>query len=231
MMGTDIRKFEAAEWPRQAARLIQDRIDDTLNKQEECSVMLTGGRSAERLYTSWAELPAFRQTARVQFYFGDERCVSPDRLESNFGLAMRTLFKQGVPTGCSVFRMEAERSNREAAALDYGKRLPIQVDILLLGVGEDGHIASLFPGSAALKITRQQVVAITGPKPPHDRFTITPPVISQAKSVFVLATGSAKGQVLVKALQAAGDINKVPACLVLNAIWLLDSTIPEEILG
>ena len=230
MIGNNIRKFEVSEWSIQTARLIQDKIDDTLNKQPNCSVMLTGGRSAERLYTSWAELAAFRQAGSVRFYFGDERCVSPDHPESNFNLAMRTLFKQGVPTGCSVFRMKAESSNRDAVAIRYGKQLPTQIDVLLLGVGEDGHIASLFPGSAALKMTCQQVVTITGPKPPHDRLTITPPVILRAKSVFVLATGPAKGLVLVKAQQAAGDIYKVPACLVLNAIWLLDSTIPEEIL-
>lgn len=226
-MGTEIRQFEATEWPMQAARLIQDSINAILSEHGRCSVMLTGGRIAERLYTSWAELPAFRQMVSVQFYFGDERCVPPDHPESNYGMAMRTLFQRGVPTGCSVFRMEADSSNREAAALRYGEELPGQVDILLLGVGEDGHIASLFPGSTALKVASRRVVSITGPKPPHERLTITPPVIAQARSIFVLATGSAKGRVLVKALQAAGDFDMLPACLVLNAIWLLDSTTPE----
>jgi 6-phosphogluconolactonase len=224
----DIRKFHPAEWPLQAAGLIQNTINDAINKQGRCSVMLTGGRSAERLYTSWADLPAFGRNARVQFYFGDERCVPPDNKESNFGLAMRTLFKRGVPPGCSVIRMKVETSNCDVAALNYDSQLPKQIDILLLGVGEDGHIASLFPGSAALKITDHQVVAIKSPKPPHGRLTITPPVISRAKSVFVLASGSSKGQVLDKALQAEGDAHKVPASLVLNAIWLLESAIPEN---
>jgi 6-phosphogluconolactonase len=106
----------------------------------------------------------------VRFYFGDERCVSPDHPESNYGMAMRTLFKQGVPKGCSVFRMEADGSDREAAALQYSEMLPDKIDLLLLGVGEDGHIASLFPGSEALQEVARCVMPIIGPKAPNERF-------------------------------------------------------------
>ncbi|MDO8313512.1 MAG: 6-phosphogluconolactonase [Sideroxyarcus sp.] len=218
-----IRQFDVVEWPMQSARLIQGSINAVLFERGQCSVMLTGGRSAERLYTAWAGLPAFLQMTGVQFYFGDERFVPPDHPESNYGMAMRTLFNQGVPLGCSVFRMEADDPNHEAAALRYEVGLPDKVDVLLLGVGEDGHIASLFPGSVVLKEVHRRVVSVTGPKPPHERLTITPPVIAQARSVFVLATGAAKAQILVKALQKAGDFDTIPARLVLNATWLLDT--------
>lgn len=227
-MSTEIGKFEVVEWPGKAAELIQDGIDAILNKHGACSVMLTGGRSAERLYKAWAELDAFRQMAGVQFYFGDERCVPSDHPDSNFGMAKRTLFERGVPTGCTVFRMEAEASDRVAAALRYEKVLPDRIDMLLLGVGEDGHIASLFPGSAALHELNRRVLPITGPKPPYERMTITPPVIAQAKSIFVLAPGYAKGQILSKALQAAGDFVILPASLVLDATWLLDTATSDR---
>lgn len=207
----------------QSARLIQDSINAVLLERGQCSVMLTGGRSAARLYTAWAGLPAFLQMTGVQFYFGDERCVPPDHPESNYGMAMRTLFNQGVPLGCSVFRVEADDPNHEAAALRYEVGLPDKVDVLLLGVGEDGHIASLFPGSVVLKEVHRRVVSVTGPKPPHERLTITPPVIAQARSVFVLATGIAKTQILVKLLQVGGDFDTIPARLILNATWLLDT--------
>lgn len=217
-----IRKFNVVEWPVQSARLIQGSIDAVLLERGQCNVMLTGGRSAERLYTAWAELPTFKRMTCVQFYFGDERCVSPDHPESNYGMVMRTLFNQGVPASCSVFRMEADDTDREAAALRYGEALPAQVDVLILGVGEDGHIASLFPGSAALREVSRRVVSICGAKPPYERLTITPPVIAQAKSIFVLATGEVKARILAKAQQVVRDFDNMPACLVLDATWLLD---------
>lgn len=212
------------EWPVQAAQLIHDHVVSVLADMGQCSVMLTGGRSAEGVYIAWAQLPAFKKMSGVQFYFGDERCVSPEHPESNYGMVMRTLFEQGVPAGCSVFRMEAEDANREEATKRYEDRLPNKIDVLLLGVGEDGHIASIFPGSVALQEKKRQVLAITGPKPPYDRFTITPPVITRASAIFVLAIGEAKGRILAKALQGKEDFDRMPACLALsNATWLLDS--------
>lgn len=223
MIRPEIRQFDVAKWPVQSARLIQDSIDAVLLERGQCSVMLTGGRSAERLYMVWAEIPDFQQMTGVRFYFGDERCVPPDHPESNYGMVMHTLFNQGVPAGCSVFRMETDGIDREAAALRYDDLLPGKVDVLLLGVGEDGHIASLFPGSVALKEVRRRMMSITGPKPPHERLTITPPVITQASSIFVLATGVAKAQILERALQEKHDFVSMPACLALNATWLLDT--------
>ena len=131
--------------------MISDNINSFLDEQEECSVMLTGGRSAARLYKAWRDLPAFQQMIGVSFYFGDERCVPPDHAESNYGMAMQILFPNGVPTGCAVFRMEADATDQEAAALRYADLLPDLIDVLLLGVGEDGHIASSFPNNVAFR--------------------------------------------------------------------------------
>jgi 6-phosphogluconolactonase/glucosamine-6-phosphate isomerase/deaminase len=114
-------------------------------------------------------------------FFGDERCVLPDNAESNYGIAMQTLFLHGVPVRCAVFRMGADAADREAAAQRYADLLPDSIDVLLLGVGEEGHIASLFPNSASLQERKRRVIPITGPKPPFERLTITPPVIAQAK--------------------------------------------------
>lgn len=211
-----------------AAGLIQDSIAAILQKKRQCSVMLTGGHSVERLYTNWSGFPAFQQMSGVSFYFGDERCISPDHPDSNYGLAMRTLFQQGVPAGCSVFRMEADDLGREAAARRYGEILPEHVDVMLLGVGEDGHIASLFPLAVSLRETSRWVVPVVGPKPPYERLTITPPVIARAQSIFVLATGVAKARVLVKALKFPADFDSIPARLVLNATWLLDTPLIGE---
>ena len=207
--------------------MIQDHITAILQEQEQCSVMLTGGQSAERLYTDWSALTAFQLLSGVCFYFGDERCVPPDHPDSNYGLAMRTLFQQGVPAGCSVFRMEADDLKREAAARRYGETLPEHIDVMLLGVGEDGHIASLFPGSGALNEVTNRVVPVTCPKRPRERLTITPLVIAKAKSIFVLAPGVVKNRILAKALESSGDSDVLPAHLLLKATWLLDTPFLE----
>lgn len=228
-MNLAIKQLEVSAWSIETAQIIQDRISSVLAGKNQCSVMLTGGRSAERLYSIWAELPAFQHINNVQFYFGDERCVPPVHPESNYGMAMRTLFGKGVPSGCSVFRMEADDVNPGSAALRYESRLPEKIDVLLLGVGEDGHVASLFPGSSALQEKTRRVVPVIGTKPPFERITITPSVITQADVIFVLATGPVKAQVLTIALQDVENFDTIPARLALNnATWLLDSPIPKD---
>ena len=170
----------------------------------------------------WSELEGFNCLTNVRFYFGDERCVPPDHPESNYGLVMQTLFKNGVPSGCTVFRMQANEVDQAAAAFRYGQLIPSSIDVILFGVGDDGHIASLFPGSEALHESSQKVVPIVGPKPPCNRLTITPSVITLAKFVFVFAPGIAKAEVLRKALLAPDDFDTLPARLVLHAAWLVD---------
>jgi len=219
----DVRQFKPEAWAEQSARLIQDAVQDAFLRQGGCSVMLTGGRSAERLYRAWRELPDFNQLHSVAFFFGDERCVPPDDHESNYGLAMRTLFDQGIPYGCSVMRIEAEHPDREGASLRYERLLPSRIDVLLLGVGEDGHIASLFPHGAPLGERARKLVPVVGPKEPRARMTATPVVIAHASSVFVLANGEAKAAVLRRVVAGTEDCDVLPACLVREATWLLDT--------
>jgi 6-phosphogluconolactonase len=109
----------------------------------------------------------------------------------------------------------------------YAQMLPCEIDLLLLGVGEDGHIASLFPCSAVLQELERVVVPVIGPKPPFERITITPLAIRRARSVFILAGGAAKAAVLSKALESPDDVQTLPARLVLHATWLLDSSDAE----
>lgn len=185
--------------------------------------MLTGGRSAERVYTAWSESRQFSKLERVRFYFGDERCVQPDDPESNFRMVMDTLFQRGVPACCALFRMEAEDPEGDAAAFRYAEILPAEMDVMLLGIGEDGHVASLFPGSEALRESSRRVIPVVGPKSPYKRLTITPPVIAQAKSIFVLAPGVQKAAVLMRLLHKVDEVSATPARLALNATWLLDA--------
>jgi 6-phosphogluconolactonase len=209
--------------PRTAAKCVMTALIQTYQAHGSCSVMLTGGRSATKLYDVLSALPEFLQLRNVHFFFGDERCVPPDSPESNYCLAMRSLFKYGIPATCKVTRMDGDQVDRDAAAWEYERQLPTAIDILLLSMGEDGHIASLFPGSPALCETHRRVLPVTSPKPPFERLTITPCVITQAQQVFLMAFGERKAAVYERAKLAPSDISELPARLVLNATWFLDS--------
>lgn len=223
----EVVRYDPDLWPRLAAGRIQDELDWAGRRESRRSVLLTGGRSAARLYTAWAAIPEFRNLEAVDFYFGDERWVPSDSPESNYGLAMRTLFRDGVPGGCTVRPMNSDAADRDAAAVRYEELLPGVIDLLLLGVGEDGHIASLFPYSAGLKEARRKVVPATGPEPPRDRLTITPPVIASARRVFVLAPGAAKAKVLTEVLVDGLTYWEQPVRLADHAVWLTDSYPPD----
>jgi 6-phosphogluconolactonase len=159
----------------------------------------------------------------IKFLFGDERCVPPDHVDSNYALVLKTLLDKGMSSGCTIARMEAENPDREAAAKAYEKLLPEAVDVLLLGMGADGHIASLFPGSSALLQRERSVIPVKGPKLPYKRLTVTPKVIASAKSTFLLVTGNEKGVVLAEALRSESDFMSLPVRLTLAGTWLLDA--------
>lgn len=224
-MAAIIEQFDQIEWPNAAAELIQRSVDRIVALQGHCSVLLTGGRSAEKLYMAWSASPGFLNTAGVRFYFGDERCVPPDHPDSNFRMAMRTLFGRGIPAGASLHRMEAELFDHVLAARRYEAVLPHRVDVMLLGVGEDGHIASLFPDSPILRENVRRIVPVTTPKSPYERLTITPVVITGTKTIFVLAPGKAKAELLSSIIGGDGSLAAMPARLVIDATWLLDTVL------
>ena len=203
---------------KQTAQLIQQKIDE-LSAQKRVTVMLTGGRAAAQLYNEWKLLESFNKMNNVTFYFGDERCVEPDNIESNYGLVMRTLFSSGIGSGCIIKRMHAENDDVEGVAVQYAALLPDSIDILLLGVGEDGHIASLFPNSSQLHEQVQLCVPVIGPKPPCKRITVTPVVIKNAKTTYILVQGVEKMKIVEQAKLLQVNINKLPVQMVEKPIW------------
>ena len=215
-----IHQFSTESWAQEFARMLSVQISECITTKGVCNVMLTGGRSAAQLYGAWALAPEFQRLTGVRFYFGDERCVPCDNPESNFGMVMRTLFSAGVPHGCTVHRMEADSDDLEAAAGRYDAGLPECVDFLLLSIGDDGHIASLFPHNIALQETRRRVVPVVGPKPPKVRLTITRPVIETANQLFVIACGDKKREILNILSDEPSDFYSIPARLALRAAWI-----------
>lgn len=213
---------EGCDWAAFATSHIFAAVETTVSSRGMCDVVLTGGATAERLYSHWktADQPPW---GSMRFYFGDERCVPPDHGGSNYAMAMRCLLGAASPGKLMVARMEGENADIDGAARLYESKLPAYPDILLLGLGLDGHIASLFPHDPVLAEKRRRVVPVRfdGVKF-QQRLSITPLVIAAARSIFLLATGAEKGRVLAQALQAPMDFSALPVRLAIRATWLLD---------
>ncbi len=204
-----------------AARVIGTAMTLAVAERGHCAIALTGGTTPGPVYRALALLPDLPWSA-VDLFFGDERAVPPDDPESNYRMVAETLLAHApIPAG-QVHRMEAEREDLAASAAAYARLLPPVLDILLLGMGPDGHTASLFPGSAALAETARTVVPVHGPKPPPVRLTITPPVIASARNIYLLITGLGKAAMVARAIEGLEDCNAMPVQLARRGTWLLD---------
>jgi len=218
-------------WPSMAAATINQAISKSLLQNPVCNLMLTGGDTARRLYEEWSASSSL-PIDQIHFFFGDERCVSPESDDSNFSLAMRSLFLGELSSAAVINRIEGENTNRHAAAKNYEALLPKQIDVLILGMGLDGHIASLAPGHHGLEERELSVIAVTGLMGlKHDRITITPKVIGEAKNVFLLATGVEKGKLLAEIIASPIDFKALPIQLTFAGTWLLDGDAEREILN
>jgi 6-phosphogluconolactonase len=204
----------AAEW-------IAGEIAAAIGARGGCGVALAGGRTPEPVYRELAAAAAI-VWARVNLFFSDERAVPPDHADSNYRMVRAALLSRVAIPAANVHRMEAEREDRDAAAREYERELPAALDLLVLGIGPDGHTASLFPGSAALDERERLVVPVVGTKPPADRMTITPPVIEAARRVAVIATGGDKAAVVARALEGPLAPREVPAQLARRGAWFID---------
>jgi 6-phosphogluconolactonase len=143
-------------------------------------------------------------------------------------LVAYTLFANGIPNGAQIYRMEANSLNLTIAASRYATLLPASIDIILLSMGSDGHIASLFAGSPAVRESRRRVLLVNGPRAPYQRLTLTPPVIKGAQHVFVIALGEEKRTMYEEARRDPSDVDRIPARLVLNRNWVFDVTRPNS---
>lgn len=212
---------QPAELTRAAAEWLGLAVTRAIAERGSCSLALAGGRTPEPVYRELAGASGIDWT-RVQVFFGDERAVPPDHPESNYRMIRLALLSRvALPPG-QVHRMEAERPDRETAAREYERLLPPRLDVLLLGMGQDGHTASLFPGSAALDERDRLVLPVTGAKPPAERLTITPPVIEAARKVAVIAAGEDKATMVARAIDGPLAPKAVPVQLARRGTWFLD---------
>ena len=212
---------EPAELARQAAEWLGLQVSRAITERGSCALSLAGGRTPDPVYRELASHSTI-DWSRVSVFFGDERAVPPDHPDSNyFMVRLALLSRVPIPTA-QVHRMEAERGDRDVAAREYERLLPSRLDVLFLGMGADGHTASLFPGSAALDERQRRVVPVVGSKTPAERLTITPPVIEAARTVAVMATGEDKAPMVARAIEGPLATKSVPVQLARRGVWFLD---------
>jgi 6-phosphogluconolactonase len=177
------------ETPGEVADALAERVRREFRERGSLDLALPGGSVAGTLVPRLAALGL--DWARVNLYWVDERAVPPGHADSNFRLAGPLV---ALLPARNVHRMEADLPDLEAAAAAYERILPA-LDLAILGVGSDGHVASLFPGHPLLREERRRVAPVLdSPKPPRRRITLTLPALRGARSLVVAATGAAKAE-------------------------------------
>jgi len=214
---------DPASFASRAAEQIGRALERMSETRRDVTLVLCGGKTVGPVYEHLAALRSVSlHWEATSFYFGDERAVPPEHRDSNYRLASETLLSRISTDRERIHRMEAEREDLEKAARDYEALLPSSLDVLLLGMGVDGHIASLFPGSDALAVTGRRVVPAFGGSPRVARLTITPQVLTEPREIMVMVSGSAKAPAVSRALEGPLDPIACPPQLVRHATWILD---------
>jgi 6-phosphogluconolactonase len=211
---------------------------DALAARDRFTVALSGGSTPKPLYQRLTTEPFRSQVdwQRVEVFWGDERCVPPDSAESNYRMAHEALLAHLPIPKEQIHRMEAERTDREAAARDYEAVLarvfgvspggePPALDLLLMGMGPEGHTASLFPHTKALEETTRWVVVNFVPKLEADRMTMTRPILNRGREVLYLVAGADKAETLADVLNGPADPQRLPTQFIQPSgqlVWFLE---------
>ncbi|BDP42444.1 6-phosphogluconolactonase [Deinococcus aetherius] len=207
-----------------AAEAFADAAREAVRARGAFHVALSGGSTPKLMYRSLRGMEDVPWEA-VHIYFSDERSVGPDSSESNYRLAHDELLTHVPVPGDQIHRMEGERRPLEEAASAYAALLPERLDVVLLGMGDDGHTASLFPGTAALT-AGGRVTANWVPKLNTGRLTFTYDDINAAGERWLLVAGEGKADVLRQVAAGEGDY---PVAGVRDPVWFVDEAAAGEL--
>jgi 6-phosphogluconolactonase len=231
----DVRVFpDVNELSLRAAEAVATTVNDAVRSTGRCSLVLSGGGTPRTLYGLLAS--RFREQipwTHVHVFWGDERYVPLGDAHSNYRMARETLLDHVPCPAANVHPMPTHFSDPDDAARDYEETLrsdysgdSSEFDLVLLGLGPEGHTASLFPGSPALAETTRWVMAVTAPADPPVRLTLTFTALNRAANAYFLVTGSNKARALHDILTGPADPNMCPAAGVRLAsgtlIWWVD---------
>ncbi|MBX3189014.1 MAG: 6-phosphogluconolactonase [Labilithrix sp.] len=232
--GLLIATQDHAQAAREACGRITKTIRDALRDRGAATVALSGGGSPIETYRLLAQETI--DWNKVHFYFVDERAVPPDHARSNYAAAKAALFDPGGVPAANIHRMRGEASDLAIAAQDYDAELRDTVksklgglpslDLVVLGVGDDAHTASLFPGEPTVHVTDRLVAAVAAKGDREARLTLTPPVLENARASVVIVLGKSKHAALEQIWAAHGDIDETPGRVVRgfrgSITWVID---------
>jgi 6-phosphogluconolactonase len=239
MVGEIRRAKSLPDLHARAAAIFADQASRAIQLRGAFTVALSGGSTPRAVFSLLADDPALRSRIdwkNVRFFWGDERHVPADHPESNYRMVREAMLDRLPIDPNNVHRIRSEDPDAARAAADYestlrtvfkleDEELP-RIDLVLLGMGPDGHTASLFPGTAALRETRRLVVSNHVPTLNTDRITLTAPILNGGETVLFLVTGDNKAAVLKDVLEGPYDPDRLPSQLIRPAhgrlIWLVD---------
>ncbi len=226
-----------------AAQHIVRIANESIATSGRFTMVLSGGTTPRKTYgLLGSELYSKRiNWTLVHIFWGDERSVPPESPDSNYRMAHEVfLSKIPVPT-VQVHRMLANEPDRDAASQEYVEEMQRvfatddipSFDLIQLGMGPEGHTASLFPHQEALHEERRLVMPVSVPKPPPDRLTFTPPLLNAARNILFLVTGSDKADALHAVLEGPYQPDEYPAQIVRppngEVVWMVDTAAAQNI--
>ncbi len=222
------------------ANHVAEIIERAVQERKKCMIALSGGNTPRKLYERLAtkEFVSRIPWESTYWFFGDERHVPPDHDDCNYKMASDSLLsKVPIPHG-NIYRIMAEKPDPPSIAAQYELtimkafnlapgELPV-FDLMFLGIGTDGHTASLFPHSEALQVTKRMATANNIPETEDWRVTMTFPVINESKNILFLVAGEDKAEALRQVLEGQSNPEEFPAQLVCQKrgfqLWLIEKS-------
>jgi 6-phosphogluconolactonase len=215
------------------AERVADTIEQALQGQKAATLVLTGGKTPKPVYEILGSPPYLERIdwKRIHFFWGDERCVPPEDPESNFGMAWNALISKLGVSSDHIHRMKGEMEDTETAASLYENEIRKvtksevpSFDMVLLGMGADGHVASLFPGTSWNE--EKLVVANHVPQTGVKRISMTPRILNEARTIIFIVAGAEKSKALDEVL--GNPASHMPAARIHpvsnNLIWMVDKS-------
>ncbi len=227
----------------EAAQYVVRIAQESITAHRRFTIALSGGSTPKKLYGLLAEEPYRSQIdwTLVDIFWSDERCVPPNDAESNFLMAQQVLLSKIPIPANQIHRMPADLADRDAASYAYTLEMQQTIgsdgvpsfDLIQLGMGPEGHTASLFPHQPSLHEQQRLVMPVTVPKPPPPRLTFTPRLLNAAFHVLFLVTGAEKQDAVKAVLEGEYQPDEYPAQIVQPAkgevTWMLDTAAAEKL--
>ncbi|MGC2530086.1 MAG: 6-phosphogluconolactonase [Candidatus Acidiferrum sp.] len=231
---------DGAAIARRAADKLVEIAGNAVRQEGSFELVLSGGSTPKTLYGLLVNEPALRSQLpwdKMHLFFGDERHVKPDDAQSNYRMALETLISKSPLKPEQISRVKGEYPEAEDAAKEYEQQIRShfklaegqfpRFDLVLLGMGSEGHTASIFPGTKALHENRRIVVHNWVGKVLMDRITLTAPAINNAAHILFMVTGADKAPALTAVLERVYEPDQLPAQLIQpvngSLLWLVDT--------